>query len=223
MYRVNNRADELEILMYDDIGEGWFGGISAKQVVDDIAGSSAPTIRARINSPGGDVFDGFAIYNALRQADARVIVDIDALAASAASVIAMAGDEIRMAENAMMMIHNAWTVAAGDSNEFERLTALLRQINGNVAKAYVNQTGLEESTILDMMNVETWMTADEAEGMGFITSITSDQKVAAAAFDPKRFRNTPERFKASEPERKDKSPEWKRQANARALKLAGLT
>lgn len=220
MYQIHNRGDELEILLYDDIGEGWFGGISAKSVVEDIqANADKSKIRVRINSPGGDVFDGMAIHNALKQAEADVTVDVDALAASAASVVAMAGDTVNMAENAMLMIHNAWTIAGGDSIEFSRVAALLEQINGNVALSYQNKTGMAADEVRAMMDAETWMTAAEAEEMGFADAVTSDMAVAAAAFDRQRYRNTPDRFQGGP----EKSPQWRSAAAKRQLQLMGVS
>ena len=101
-------GDEAEILIYEDVGEGWFGGVTAKQFADELkALGSVKTINLRLNSAGGDVFDGLAIYRRLVDHPAKIVSHIDGLAASIASVIAMAGDEIRISESGFLMIHNA--------------------------------------------------------------------------------------------------------------------
>ncbi|AVP67324.1 hypothetical protein C7H75_04785 [Prescottella equi] len=101
-----------EVLIYDEIGSSWWGGVSAKSFAKDLSAVEATDITVRLNSPGGDVFEGIAILNALRNHKARITVYVDGIAASAASFIAMAGDEIVMCRNAEMMIHDAWGTAA---------------------------------------------------------------------------------------------------------------
>jgi len=215
MYRIVNRGDTLEVLIYEDIGGGLFGGVSAKQVVDDIKAANPQMINVRINSPGGDVFDGLAIHNYLRDHQARVEVDIDSLAASAASLIAMSGDEIRMADNALMMIHNAWTVVAGDSHEMERMSELLKQINTQLVKSYAAQTDMDAAEIQGMMDEETWMDSETALGFGFVDSVTSDMAIAASFIRPEyKFRNMPEVLL-----KKSAGNEWKSSAEKRKARL----
>ncbi len=193
MFRVTNKSDDLvEILLYEDIGEGFLGGVSAKQfreVVSEATGNSV--LNVRINSAGGDIFDGFAMYNALRESPNKVEVDIDGLAASAASVVAMAGDVVRMADNARMMIHNAWTVTAGDYRELRRVADLLESINGDIVDAYHSRVDLPRDALVEMLDAETWMDAEEARDMGFVDQVAEGLSVAAAWVDRRRYRNTP--------------------------------
>lgn len=227
MFSAKKTGDSLEMLFYDDIGEGYFGsGITSKAVVQELnAAGDVSTINVRLNSPGGDVFDGFAIFNALKRHEARVVVDVDALAASIASVIAMAGDDIRIAPNAMMMIHNPWTIAAGDSREMRRTAELLDQIQSNLVQAYVDVTGVEGSVIADAMDAETWYTAEESVSAGLAHSVSETElAIAASAFDPNRFgfKNTPKQLVAKESGRKPTAKEsytWQVEANRRRLQL----
>jgi len=220
MFAATKKGNTLELLVYDDIGEGWFGGVTSKDVIKELKADS-DDINVRINSPGGDIFEGFAIFNALARDERQVTVDIDSVAASAASVIAMAGDEIRIAPNAMVMIHNAWTWSMGDSRELRRVAELLDQIGDNIAQTYVDRSSLSASEVREAMDAETWYTADEAVAAGLADSVSeSELAVAAAVFDPKRVRNTPERFKAAKPPESKKSPVWDAEANRRRLALA---
>src|SRR5258707_608582 len=128
--RFINKGSRGEIWLYDQVGEGWFGGMSAKTFVAEVQKlGKVDLINLHINSPGGSVFDGVAIYNNLKSHPARIEVDVDGVAASIASVIAMAGDEIRMAANAMMMIHNAMGMTFGDAEDMRKTADLLDQLN----------------------------------------------------------------------------------------------
>ena len=175
------QGKSAEIWLYDQVGKSFWGeGISAKDFQKELSAlGKVSLINLRINSPGGDVFDGFAIYNQLRSHPARIVVDIDGVAASISSIIAMSGDEIRMASNAMMMIHNPHGMAIGDSAEMKRVAALLDQIKLNLAKTYAEKTGHNAHDIGLLMDDETWMDAEAAIASGFVDSITSEQKVSA--------------------------------------------
>jgi ATP-dependent Clp protease, protease subunit len=189
-YEIKAKVQEAEIWIYEEIGGSWFGGISAKQFVDDIkALGKVEKITVRINSPGGDVFDGIAIYNVLKSNSARVVVIIDGLAASIASLIAMAGDEISMAENAMMMIHEAWTIGMGNAGNFRDIADRLDKVNVVIRDTYAQQSGdkAPPETIADLMSDETWMTAQEALDYGLIHSL-SESLDMAAHFDLDKFK-----------------------------------
>lgn len=181
-----------EIYLYDEIGASmWGGGISAKQFAEDLnALGRVDTLNIRMNSPGGDVFDGLAIYNTLKRHPANVIVDIDGMALSIASVIAMAGRTINMAGNAMMMIHDPWTVAAGTAEDFRKQADIMDQVKQNLAQTYASRTETDEDQIMDMMTEETWMTAQDAVQMGFADAVTEEIEMAAK-FDLSRFKHTP--------------------------------
>jgi ATP-dependent Clp endopeptidase proteolytic subunit ClpP len=195
-------SETLEIDVYDVIGDSWFGdAVTAKSVRASLKGAkNAKQITLRVNSAGGDVFDGFAIYNLLNEHPAHVVAHVDALAASMASVIVMAADEIHIAPNAMLMIHNPWTMAMGDAEDLRAGAELLDKLRGQIADAYVARTGLERDEVLALMDAETWMTAAEAKERGFVDVVKSakkksrDDAKALAAFDLSGFYQTPAVF-----------------------------
>ncbi len=161
-------ADTAEILIYDVIGDDLFSGVTAKSVKAELnKAKGAASIDVRINSPGGSVFDGNAIYNLLVQSPQVVNVFIDGQAASIASIIAMAGDSITMGINSMMMIHNPWTVVAGNEADLQKMIDTLRMVREDLLDTYVSRTGGDKQTISEMMNSETEMNAQRAVEMGF--------------------------------------------------------
>lgn len=190
-YRIENRADEATVYLYDEIGDF---GISARKFVTDLDGIQAKTIHLRINSPGGSVFDGTTIYNALKQHKARVVAHIDGLAASIASVIAMAADEVRMAKNAFFMIHDPWSIVVGSAEDMRKEADLMDKVRGVIAGVYLDRTGQAEDVILKWMMDETWFTADEAIDAGFITEIYDTQmdNSALTLFDLSAFSKVPD-------------------------------
>jgi ATP-dependent Clp endopeptidase proteolytic subunit ClpP len=200
-FEIKNKAEKAEIWVYEQIGVDWWtgDGMTAKAFQKELAGINASQIDLHINSPGGEVFDGITIYNLLKQHKATVTTYIDGLAASIASVVALAGDTIIMAENALMMIHNPWGMAMGDSADMRKMADELDIVSGSIAKAYISKTGKNESDIVDMMDAETWMTADEALEMGFIDQITEKMDMAACVkFVPTmvqaKFKHIPEKL-----------------------------
>lgn len=187
-YEIKNAADdEATILVYDEIG-GW--GISASQFCKDLATINAKTITLKMNSPGGNVFDGCTIHNALKDHPAAVNVYVDGLAASIASIIAMAGDKITMAKNAMMMIHQAWSGIYGNADEMRKCAAVLDKIDGTLVNTYADRTGVSKKAIKQMMADETWMTADEALKSGFCDAVGNETE-AKASFDLSKFAKAP--------------------------------
>lgn len=189
-----------EIWLYDQVGKDWFGeGITAKSFRTELAAlGQVSTINLRINSPGGDVFDGVAIYNALAQHPARIVVDVDGLAASIASVIAMAGDEIRIAANAMMMIHNPQGMAVGDSVEMQRTAALLDHVKGSLVDTYKQRTGNTAAQLGAWMDDETWLTAETAVQHGFADRVAAEQAVTARFARLENYRNVPKSLKSAD-------------------------
>ena len=147
-------------------------------------------VTVRIDSPGGDVFAGFAIYNQLVQHDGKVTVYVDGAAASAASIIAMAGDEVYLPETSVMMIHDPWTMAIGDSSDMKKTAELLDTIKDAIIPAYTAKTGLETEKISDMMSEETWLTGAQAAQMGFGTLIEGG-KQTASNFERPWIKNAP--------------------------------
>ncbi|WP_204181895.1 head maturation protease, ClpP-related [Staphylococcus sp. GDY8P152P] len=173
--------------------------ISPQTIKDQLnAMGDVDEVVVNINSNGGDVFSGVAIYNMLRRQDAHITVNIDGLAASIASVIAMAGDTVNMPGNAMLMVHNAWTEIAGDSNAFKKQADSLERINSVVFNSYVDKSPeIDHALLQQYMDDETWFTAKEAKDLGLIDNITKSSRVAAAATSTmlggetfmKRYRN----------------------------------
>jgi ATP-dependent Clp endopeptidase proteolytic subunit ClpP len=189
-YSIVAKTKEAEITLYSEIGDSWWGGISAKQFAEDLKSyGKIERITVRINSPGGDVFDGITIYNVLKQHQAKVTVYIDGLAASIASIIAMAGDEIYMAENAFMMIHDAWTIALGSANDLRETADRLEKVNESILATYAKRASIKEDEIRGLMADETWMTAQEAMNRGFVDSIVESLDMAASAnFNLEKFK-----------------------------------
>lgn len=184
--------DTAEVLIYDQIG-GW-DGIVAKDLVPQLKAITAATIHVRVNSPGGDVFDGITIANALKAHPANVIVHIDGLAASIASIIALAGDEVRMAENAFLMIHNPWTFAIGNAADFRKTADTLDTISGALIDTYVKKTGASRADVIAWMDEETWLNAEDALAEGFVDAVDgvdSEGEAVAARFDLSVFAKTP--------------------------------
>jgi ATP-dependent Clp protease, protease subunit len=180
----NAAGDEVEILLYDEIG---FWGIRAIDFVRELKGITAAKLKVRINSPGGDVPDAVAIYNALRNYQGTVTTQIDALAASAASLIALAGKEVRMASNALLMIHDPWGITIGNATDHRKMADLLDKVSdSNLVKTYAAKTGGDEDQVRAWMAEETWFTADEAKDEGFV-DVVDDANPAKASYDTERF------------------------------------
>ena len=190
-YRMDAKGNEATVYIYDEIG--WFG-VEAAPFAKDLAEIKADTIHLRINSPGGSVFDGMAIYNSLKQHPAKIITHIDGLAASISSVIALAGDEVVMGEGAYLMIHSPWSTITGDAEDMRREADLLDKVAGSITELYQNKTGLESEEITDMMRAETWFTGAEALANHFIDRVETSEKAKnkAILFDLSVFANTPE-------------------------------
>lgn len=170
-------ADDLDI--FDEIG---FWGVQAKDFIAALKGSSAKTINVGINSPGGDVFAGIAIYNALKDSGKTINVKVLGLAASAASVIAMAGDTIEMPANSMMMVHNPWTFTAGNADDLRAEAKVLDQIGSGLQGIYANRSGQPAEKIAALLSTDTWLTAAEAKELGLATAVTGAVE-AKAKFD----------------------------------------
>ncbi len=179
-YRVENAAhgDTTDVYIFDEIG--WFG-VSAKEFMAEIAAIDTPTIRLHLSSPGGEVFDGMAIYSTLRQHPAKIHVVIDSLAASIASVIAMSGDVIEIAPSAMMMVHDGLGLAVGNASAHRELADLLDQVSDNIAGVYAARTGGTPTEWRATMIDEKWFTAEEAVEAGLADSILD---LDAAASEP---------------------------------------
>lgn len=174
----------VELSIDDVIADSWWGGVSARYVNAWLKenASKAKEITVLLNTPGGDVFEGIAIYNALKNHPANVTMHVVGLAASAGSLIAMAGDKISIAKGAFMMIHEAWGFTQGPAEDHEKHGNLLRKINGQLAELYSARTGQSVEKCIDLMAAnETWLTADEAKALGFCDDVLPAKAGAAAA------------------------------------------
>lgn len=209
-FRFDNAADEptvAEIHLIDFIGDWiddyWGFGVTAKAFVEQLAKlpEAVTTIRLHINSPGGDVFAAVNIANALRDQRVskgrRVEVVVDGLAASAASVVMMAGDTIAVSDNALVMVHNPWTIAVGNAVEMRKTADTLDTIRQTIIATYQWHSELSADELSALMDAETWMDADEAIANGFATEKVEGLR-AAASIDPRALDRltVPEKFKA---------------------------
>lgn len=181
-------ADEPNtITIYDVIGEDpWTGGgFTEKRMSAALRAIGPKDVTVKINSPGGDVFKGFAIFNQLREHPAKVTVDIMGIAASAASVIAMAGDEIRMGLGTFIMVHNAWGMVIGNRHDLTEAASVLEKIDASMADIYEARTGLARKEIAALMDGETFLSAKEAIAKKFADTL-SEMKAgdAKAAVKP---------------------------------------
>lgn len=157
-----------EVRIYDEIGPSFWGdSVDAKNFSDEIAGLEVDELYVRINSPGGDIFDGITIMNALKRHTAKVTAFVDGLAASAASIIAVGGaDEVVMCEGSQLMIHDAWSWGAGNASDLQRLVDRLDKSSDDMAKIYAKKAGTSVVEWREAMKEETWFTSDEAVALG---------------------------------------------------------
>ena len=182
-----DKSGEVELYLYDEIGSF---GVRSKEFVAELKEYKEKHVHLRINSLGGEIGEGTSIYNALIRHPGGVTVHIDSLAASMASVIAMAGNPVYMAENAILMIHNPWTLASGEAADLRKQADLLDMMKSNLVRAYQKKTGMEETAIAKLMDEETWLDATEAAALGFIDAIEDGIPAAASAKEMRaRFDN----------------------------------
>ncbi|MCU0871970.1 MAG: Clp protease ClpP [Pirellulaceae bacterium] len=197
--RIETRNGMPELYLYGEIAKpAWYMDpdevISAENVLDALeAYATAPQLAVRINSPGGDVFEAVAIYQALGRFAGEVLVEIDALAASAATIVAMAGDQVTIAGNAMLMIHRAWTYAAGNAKDLAAVAETLAKVDENILETYAARVG-EKATreqLAAWLDAETWMSAGEAVERGFADRAGDLQSGVEARVVEGRFKNCP--------------------------------
>ncbi|MDB6172033.1 MAG: peptidase [Chthoniobacteraceae bacterium] len=193
-FKITNAAskdEEAEISIYDVIGS-W--GVTAASFCAQLKAITASKINLRIHCPGGAIFEGAAIANAIERHPATVTAHIDGLAASMATVIAMSADKVCMAKNAMFMIHNPAGYVGGDAEDMRSIADLLDTLKETILNAYEQKTGKDRGDLSNMMDKETWLTAEEALEDGFIDEITEDVKAAACItgdFDLSGFLHAP--------------------------------
>lgn len=186
VFSINNKSTtSAEIVIYSDIGESFWGdSMSAKSFSEELKQlpDTVNQIDVRLNSPGGDVFDGITIYNRLKQHKANVTVYIDGMAASIASIIALAGDEVIMGEGSTYMIHLPWTMAMGNALELEDTINRLDEVTEQLLGIYQRKTRLDRSEIRKMLTEETWLDAAQAMEYGFVDKIMeADETLDMAA------------------------------------------
>ena len=205
MIKLEKRDKLAELFVYGAIGDPW-DGITPKDVsaaLKDAKGTEEITVR--INSEGGIAFDGVAIYNLLRTAPQVVSVIVDGLAASAASIVAMAGDRIVMGEGTMMMIHDPWGLVMGTAEDMRSTANVLEAITGQVAGIYASRSLGEIGDFRKLMKDETWLTADEAVELGLADEV-EEREIVAAQWDLSRFQNVPDRLKPHSVDSKFRAP-----------------
>ena len=196
-YNLKADAGKTPVLsIFDDIGAY---GVSAKSFLNVLRTVTTDEVDVEINSPGGDVFAGLAIYNGLRASGKKINVKVLGLAASAASLVAMAGDTIEMPENAFMMIHNPWGFAMGGADEMRNTADVLDKIGTGLVSTYAKRTGKTDQEITALLDAETWMTAQEAVDAGFATSVTAALAVKASYSEDRLPENVRLAFKAQAP------------------------
>jgi len=195
-YRIRATKNKTaQILIYEHIGQNWLGeGVSAKRFVEDLQALDVDSIELHINSPGGNVFDGNAIYNSLKAHKAKIDVKIDGIAASIASVIAMSGNTVEMPENAMLMIHNPSGVVIGTAEDMSKMADNLEKVKIGLVAAYHDKSQLDNDQISEMMTDETWITASEALKYGLADEITERVNIQANFEDLSQYKNVPENF-----------------------------
>jgi len=187
------------ILLYDQIGEDWFGdGLSAKAIIELLDSfADAPEVDVRVNSPGGLVFEGVAIYNALTRFPGKLIGHIDGSALSIATLIVMACDEIRMADNAMFMVHSPWGFTMGNAADHRGQAEILDKIESQMLNTYAARTGRTRADLQKLLAAETWMTADEALAEGFVDVVSASKKVAGFDLSPFGYVNIPKTLRTA--------------------------
>ena len=176
---VSAESKDATITIYDVIGENWEGnGVTAKRVSAALRSIGDREITVSINSPGGDFFEGIAIYNLLREHPHQVIVKVVGLAASAASIIAMAGDEIQVAKTGFLMIHNAWVFAIGNRHDLRAAADTLDGFDTAMASLYADVSGQSIDEVTKLMDAESWISGEKAIEMGFATALLDADQVA---------------------------------------------
>lgn len=195
MLEIRNEAERAEILLYGDIGQDMWGeGNSAEDFAGMLNSLSPKPLDIRIDSCGGDVYEAFAMCSAIQRYEGETCAYIDGLAASAASYIAVVCDRVVMNDYAFLMIHNAWTMTAGNADYLEQAAHRLRCIDNTIAAIYAKRSDYSEDEIHRMMDAETWLTADDCLTHGFAQTVYETEERMAAHIDPQtaaRFRDIP--------------------------------
>lgn len=190
-------ADEATIYLYDmivnnDDEAAWFGGVSPQSFIKALNELKAGTIHLRVNSPGGSVFAARAIEQAIREHKSTIVAHIDGLAASAASFLIMAADQIHMAPGSFLMIHKAWTMMYGNADDLRKEAGLLDQVDSSLVKTYAKRSNQEEASIVTWMAEETWLEASKAVELGFADQVAEDSPGNRSSWDLSAYQHPPE-------------------------------
>ncbi|WP_210484151.1 MULTISPECIES: head maturation protease, ClpP-related [Pantoea] len=173
------KSDENSISVFDVIGADWYGdGVTASRIAAALRSIGGADVTVNINSPGGDMFEGLAIYNLLREYEGKVTVKVLGLAASAASIIAMAGDEVQIGRGAFLMIHNCWVYAMGNRHDLQQIAADMVPFDKAMNDIYGARTGLDAATIDAMMDAETYIGGSDAVEKGFADRLLAADEIA---------------------------------------------
>nr|WP_319217311.1 head maturation protease, ClpP-related [uncultured Trichococcus sp.] len=188
----SENEEKIQLLLYGDIGQYYsWSGISLDGVVSALAGKSADTIEVFINSYGGDMFESIAIKNYLIRRPEKIITYVDGIAASGGSLIAMAGDEIIMPKDAQLMIHNPWTIAAGNADDFRKLADEMDKANTSIQETYLTHFNDSREKLGELLAAESWLTAEEALACGLATSVIDAVEPAAPPAVPNQPTDPP--------------------------------
>lgn len=197
--RAETSGSEATIYLHGVIG-GWWGDIDATMFAQALSGTSAEIIHLRIDSPGGDVFEARSMMTAIAQHSAKFIAHVDGLAASAASGICMACEEVEISQGAQIMIHEAWTITVGNKRDHGKNGTLLQKIDADLANDYVRRTDNTLEQVTAWMEDETWFTADEAVEHGFADrKVEVVQKRSKNAWNLSAYKNAPRALTEPEP------------------------
>lgn len=201
---VSASADEATIYLYDVIVSDaataeWFGGVAAEPFVKALNALTAPTIHLRINCPGGDVFAGRAIEQAIRAHASKIVAHVDGYAASAASFVAIAADEVEIAAGAFFMVHKSWTFAYGNADDLVDTADLLDKVDGTIVDSYALKTKADKDAIRQWMADETWFTGQEAVDAGFADRLAEDAPKAERRWNLSAYKHAPKQGPQPEP------------------------
>jgi ATP-dependent protease ClpP protease subunit len=196
-FSIKAEAETADVLIYDYIG---WGGVTAADFATALQAVTAKAITVRLNTPGGDVFDGLAIFNTLKAHGAQIHVRVDGIAASIGSIIAMAGHTITMGESAFLMVHNPWALTVGNAEDMRAMADTLEKIGGSLANIYASRAKTTPEQAQAWMNAETWFTADEAKALGLADAVQGAAK-AEASFDLSGYAKVPKALTESVAER----------------------
>lgn len=229
IYQLKVKDDNAELYIYGDIVSDKWGetDVTANDIVQRLQGVNAKNIDVYINSYGGEVAQGIAIYNTLKRHKAKVTTYVDGFACSIASVIAMAGDVRKMYANSLLMIHNAWTWAQGNAADLEKAAEDLRIVNDATKQAYLDVVNISDEELTKMLDAETWITAEKAVEMGFATEVIEEKKSNKASASAHNailallVKAQEEKEEEGEQETPPEAPEEKPEEEAKAEETGG--